>query len=240
MLRLSKLFAILFIFLFFIVSAFCGEGGFLGDKLSVDASFSYYSKYIFRGQILDKNPVLQQGLGFSFYDFSISAWNNQPVQITGTDELDFTLGYGKTFNEKINLGLGYTRYTYANDSSLGDNEFTFSAAYDAIVTPSFLFAYYKVDGSDANEFQYYEFKLAYSQPIIENLTANIDGIYGLYAGDIEGSYVDFGISVDVNLLENLTFSPNVRLLTGRTDKLEVATGEDETDIYTGLSFGYSF
>ena len=71
-----------------------------GDALTADATADVYSKYIWRGQALNKEAVLQPSASLACYGFTGSAWGS--LDLTGNN------GHGGEFTE-VDLTLDYTQ-----------------------------------------------------------------------------------------------------------------------------------
>ncbi|MDR0676100.1 MAG: hypothetical protein LBF97_03555 [Elusimicrobiota bacterium] len=232
-----KFFSLISLISFLLSGVILADSGFLADNISVNADVSYLSKYGSRITIGDENGVLEKTFGISLFDFSASVWSNQGLKKDDngdlSNEVNYTLEYGRTFFEKLNLALGYTRYDFP-DNDADSDEIYIVASYDFLITPQFLLANDTTNGG-----RYFEFDLSYTQPIIENLSLGLGATYGIYnkygADEDEGSGFDFRLEIACNLSENLILTPNIHLLTGTTKNLE----EYDDEVYGGVSLSYS-
>ena len=96
---------------------------------SLDVSIDYATKYIWRGQNVNDESVLQPNLGFSAYGFSGSIWANidltdgsQTIPGNGGEfqEIDYTLDYSNSIPglEKVGFSVGVIHYLFMDTSSI--------------------------------------------------------------------------------------------------------------------------
>ena len=64
--------------------------------MEVSATLDYYGKYVWRGMLLDKDPVLQPGLAVSVGGFEAGFWGSWDLTSKDgldSDEVDGWIGY---------------------------------------------------------------------------------------------------------------------------------------------------
>jgi len=171
--------------------------------LDVDAGLALNGKYVWRGQVLTPDPVLQPEILVSLLGFSAGFWGNMDTnEVNGENyefnEIDYTLGYELSL-PLIALDAGFIHYSFPNSdldngTFTGDfpnsnfvstTEFYVGAAVNVLLSPS-LKVYQDID----------EFKGAYweagiSHGVALSPTTNLDLAAGLGLGSqgyIEGYF----------------------------------------------------
>jgi len=125
--------------------------------LSFGATLDLYSAYVWRGCVLNDEPVWQPGATVSYAagdygTFSAGAWanfnatdRNSKTHFAGIDEIDYTLGYAVDVGP-VSLGAGHIWYTFPSISSSGyagsTREVYVTAAYNNDIVTPFVKAYY--------------------------------------------------------------------------------------------------
>lgn len=184
--------------------------------ISVGAGVDFYSKYIWRGQNLVDEPVLQPSAYVGIENFTASVWGNYAL----TDdeewtELDYTLDYTTSLEfinpklEKLSVSLGYIYYDFPNLPPNNDSQEVYAAvSVDTLLFPS-LAVYHDYDQGDGT---YYEFSVAHSVPI-EPLSLNLSAAVGYNDGqwDYDSSFSNLllGAGLTIPLNEKIAFEPGV-------------------------------
>jgi hypothetical protein len=126
----------------------------LGD-FAFNLTSDFYSKYVWRGQLLNDDPVFQPGLGVTYKGVTFSAWSNMGLtdynkDLYGYDsgeftEWDYTLSYSGKFNPDGKLGytLGVIHYQFPS-SFLDTTEIFWGLTYDTFLSPS-ITVYHDID-----------------------------------------------------------------------------------------------
>jgi hypothetical protein len=110
-------------------------GGFLmaeeaKNPFSASISAGYYSKYIWRGQNINDESVLQTNVSGSAYGFTGAIWTNldltkgshtAPDNFGEISEIDYSLDYTKSVN-KVGFSLGVIHYMFPNTSLAATTE----------------------------------------------------------------------------------------------------------------------
>ena len=132
------------------------EDGGLTGSMSADLTFA--TNYSWRGQVFNKEPVLQPSVTASSWGFSFNTWANFDVTDEGVKgeftEVDLTLSWGREFGP-VALEAGHIEYLLPNahvGGITGTRELFLSASADVIVTPSLWLSYDygSIDGLYAN------------------------------------------------------------------------------------------
>jgi hypothetical protein len=130
----------------------------LGD-FAFNLTSDFYSKYVWRGQLLNDDPVFQPGLGVTYKGFTFSAWGNMGLtnynKISDDvdydagefTEWDYTLCYSGKFNPEGKLGYtaGFIKYQFPS-SELDTSEFYWGLTYDTFLSPS-ITLYHDIDAA---------------------------------------------------------------------------------------------
>lgn len=118
----------------------------------VSANVDVYSKYMWRGTILNDRPCWQPSasIGYNTDDFGgiyLNVWSSMDLthkvntlgvgnrRHCGMQELDYYIGYTKSFGD-LDLEFGHWFYTYPNDNAANYNELYLNLAYNTkVITP---------------------------------------------------------------------------------------------------------
>ena len=129
-------------------------------NVSLDISTDYATKYIWRGQNVNDESVLQPYLGFGAYGFSGSIWANLdltngsqtiPDNAGEFQEIDYTLDYSNSIPgmEKVGFSVGVIHYLFMDTSSISTTEVYGGVSLDIPGSP--FFTWYgdvsEIDGS---------------------------------------------------------------------------------------------
>jgi hypothetical protein len=119
-------------------------------KTSGYASVDFMTNYVWRGQKLSRNWVVQPSIGITYGGFDANLWSNfdSNWKVDDTDkgegkvtETDLTLSYSFS-KDQFNFSAGYIYYALEGISDT--QELFFSAAYDVLLQPA-LVLYYDYD-----------------------------------------------------------------------------------------------
>ena len=110
--RVNNVVAILLGALFILgnsTTAFAGGGG-SGD-LSAEASLAYHTAYVWRGQVLNDESVLDPSLTTTFGDWSFNTWGSFDLTDNHKKEgefaeIDLTLSYAVPLDGPVGVELG--------------------------------------------------------------------------------------------------------------------------------------
>jgi hypothetical protein len=178
--------------------------------VSVDADLPLYSAYVWRGQVLNDEPVFQPALNLTKGGFGFNAWGN--CNLTDTDmgkpdfsEIDLTLSYGRKV-EQVGYGFGLIEYLFPHQTlSEGDRIIAYPGTRevyirlslpDLAVVPT-ISVYRDIDEAKGT---YASAGLSYSREFGKKLTFELTASLGIADKDYNAFY--FG--VDKTLLNDLT------------------------------------
>ncbi|MFA7256204.1 MAG: TorF family putative porin [Kiritimatiellales bacterium] len=224
------------------------------SDVSVSADVGLYSAYVWRGQVLNDNMVVQPSVTAAKGPFSLNVWGNwnateNAAQDTG--EIDYTAAYTLPFStDDVTMDIGMIFYTFpGNGNSAPSTEEAFiKATFNNIILTPVASLYYDFDEADG-----FYGNLAVSQgvEISDAMTAEIGGSIGYgsqnynkyYFGndDAEGSLNDYNVYVSANyaLTEKLTLGALLQytMLDGSVDN----SGYDANDlVWGGINLSYKF
>jgi hypothetical protein len=227
---------------------------------SLDISVDYAGKYIWRGQNVNDESVLQPNLGFSAYGFSGSIWANIdltngsqtiPDNAGEFQEVDYALDYSNSVPnlDKLGFSVGVIHYLFMDTSAISTTEVYAGVSLDIPTSPFFTW-YGDVNAIDGS---YLQFGVGHT---FEQLAGSSDYNMGLdlsgafaygtcgyndgYFGIDEGGWNDFTMGIGVPItLKHFTLTPKFNLSTMLSDKIGNATYE-RTNAWFSLSFSKSF
>jgi len=230
------------------------------ENVSLDISTDLASKYIWRGQNVNDEFVLQPYIGFGAYGFSGSIWANMdltngsqtiPNNAGEFQEIDYTLDYSNSMPglEKLGFSLGVIHYLFMDTSSISTTELYGGISLDIPASP--FFTWYgdvsEIDGSYlqfgfghtfgrvAGDSDYY-MDLDLSGAFAYGTCGYNDGYFGID----EGAWNDFTLGIGVPItLKHVTITPKFNLSTMLSEKIGNATYE-RTNAWFSLSFAKSF
>ncbi|MCK4533409.1 hypothetical protein KAU39_06440 [bacterium] len=222
-----------------------GEGVLIGSAFEVSSDVAINSKYVWRGFLLDDDPVMQSGLYVSAYGFSASVWGSFDMDSEDTcfsDEVDYSIDY--TYSaDKFSLSVGHIYY----DFPIGDGfskEIYFGGGLSVLLSPSLTwYQDYSEEDSGGGDGSYIVLALCHSLalgegPITLDLSGHIGSNQELFiAGD--GGDVALGASLGVPLSDKCSFTPSINYSMPFGDLEDEADGNQEAEFYGGLVVAFS-
>jgi hypothetical protein len=124
------------------------------------ASLGVYSNYVWRGQTLSEDAVLQPTVGISWEGFGANLWANYDFDSEELNETDVTLSYSGSYG-KVGYEAGYIYYGL--DGLADTQEIYLGLSYDFFLSPSATF-YLDVDEGNGG---FLVLAVGYSVPITE-------------------------------------------------------------------------
>jgi uncharacterized protein (TIGR02001 family) len=233
----------------------------LESEVAVDVPL--LSAYVWRGQVLNKDAVLQPGLTGSFGGFSVNAWSSMNLDGTDTDgeftEMDWTVAYSQAVGP-VELGAGIVQYTFPN-STIEDEEGGVSAypgtveifasigAPDVGLGPA-LTVYYDVDEIEG---LYAVLSAGHSFALAEKVALELSASLGFGDKDYNAGYFGYdksalndlvlGAALPIALTENITLTPSISTMllpdSSLGDAAEAAYGEKDS-VYGGVTLSCAF
>lgn len=179
----------------------------------IDFEFTsdFFSKYIWRGQNLDDDPVFQPGLSVSYKNVTASLWGNfEFTNINGNSgdftELDYSLDYSGTVPgiEGLGYSIGLIYYDFPGTAVKDTTEAYLGFSFDLPLSPS-LTIYHDLDEAEGSYVS-----LAFSHSVEKIAELGVDTPIGMELGASlgwgSGSYNKYYWGTDQSKLNDLTFS----------------------------------
>ncbi len=157
--------------------------------------------YVWRGQVLNKEAVLQPSATLGTGPFTINTWGNMNLTDAMTEdapdlsELDLTLGYSKTVGA-VGLGMGLIEYSFPNTTLSSTREVYATVSLPTLLLVPTLSVYYDFDEVDG---VYGNMALSYSHSIADKATLALSASLGM----ANSEYNSFYFGVDKNALNDL-------------------------------------
>lgn len=180
----------------------------------IDYEFSadFVSKYIWRGQNYNDDPVLQPSLSVSYKNLTATVWGSFDLtNYTGNSndfyELDYSLEYSSAMPgvEGLDYAIGIVYYTYPSSTIKDTTEIYAGLGFDLPLNPWLTF-YNDVDEAEGGS--YISLELGRS---IENIGTLCAGVpvgmdIGASLGWASGSYNRYYWGTDQSKMQDLTLS----------------------------------
>lgn len=223
----------------------------------VEVGADLFSHYVWRGFVVTDDPVLQPSLTLSMAGFSLNVWgsmdltdvNEEPGDDYRLQEVDYTLSYGFTATEGLDVEVGVIDYTFAGAKSTAEVYGSVALSMVPYVTPS-ITAYYDFDEAEG---WYFSAALDSSFALTEKLGLDL----GASLGYADASYNEFywgvaddglndlnfsaGLSYQVNDMFSIGISAGYMVLVGSDVKDAAEAGDMATDqFFMGVSASFAF
>jgi hypothetical protein len=222
-------------------------------ETSGSASADFMSQYIWRGQQLSDEIVIQPSVGITYGGFGVNLWANYDTDTNEHNETDLTLNYANSI-DKFSYDAGYIYY--ALDSIDDTQEFYLSLAYDVILSPS-LTVYYDFDEGEG---AFIVAAIGHSLELPKGMTLDLGASASYIAdnklvldkdGDEFSDFYngDLSASLTIPVTEAISISPMVAYSFALSDDAkdnlegiaEDVTGDADADvIYGGVNISLSF
>ena len=213
--------------------------------IEISGVLDSYSQYVWRGFLLDSDPVIQPGLGISFAGLTLSLWCS--FDAAGDDaamssEVDYAVDY--TYETGIfSLSLGNTFYFFP-EYDLKSMEAYFGMGIGIIGSPALVIFYdYGDEAEGGADGIYVSLDLSHSQPIAMDVTFDISVHAGYnHEAFIAGDGYDIALSggITIPVFEGLEFAPSITYSIPLADLEEETDGAQETEFFFGASLGWGF
>jgi hypothetical protein len=239
----------------------CETGVVFGEnEVDFELTVDYFSKYIWRGQNTDDDPVFQPGLSVSYKGLSAAIWGNlELTSINGNSgdfsELDYSVDYSGALPslDGVNYSIGAGYYNFPGTKVKDTTEVYAGLRLDLPLRPSVMF-YHDVDEADGT---YISLALEHSVERIAELGADMPVGIQLRTslGWGSGSYNKYYWGTHQSKLNDLTFSlsfaveisgftvaPSLNYVTLLSDDIRDtdAYGTDSDFFFVGISLSKRF
>lgn len=220
------------------------------EKTAGSAAVGVLTNYVWRGQNLGDDGVVQPTLGITYGSFGMNFWSNYDMDTRENNETDLTLNYSTSL-DKLTIDFGYIYY--ALDAAEDTQEIYMTLSYDVLLSPA-LAVYYDFDEGDGG---FVVASVGHTIGISERTSFNLGAAVGINLNnavmgkDSSGdAFTDFyngeiSVSLDIAIDENLTVSPMAAYSFGLSDDAKnIFEGIDphgESDVlYGGIDLSLSF
>jgi hypothetical protein len=232
------------------------------EDIDFEVTADYYGKYIWRGQNLSDDPVIQPGASVSFAGFTASWWSNiDTTKINGNNgkftEHDWSLDYSGDIPglEGVGYSVGVIRYFFPNLNPADTTEVYWGLGFDLPLSPS-ITVYHDVDEAKGTyvslglSHSFEKFAVVFDEiPVGLDLSANLgwaNRTYNKYywaanANSERFNDLAFSIAFPFELF-GLSLTPSlnyVTLVDSRVSKSNTYN-KDDTYFVAGISVGKSF
>lgn len=173
--------------------------------LDINADLALNSKYVWRGQILAPDPVLQPALSVNFLGFGLGAWGNMDTSdYNGTksqfNEIDYTLSYDLSL-PLVSVGAGAIYYDFPNTGFDATTELYIYASAGVILSPKVI-VYQDVDTYKG---AYWELSIGHGFEVSPGTNLDLSGGLGLGSKSyLKGYYGWTGDVSNPNEVTNFT------------------------------------
>lgn len=236
------------------------------DPPGVAVDVQVLSAYVWRGQVLVDEPVLQPGLTGSIGGFSVNAWSSMNLDGTDTDgeftEMDWTVSYSQAIG-LVELGAGVVQYTFPNstieteaeDGTVsasaypGTVEVFASVGVDVLLAPALTVSY------DVDEIEglYAVAALGHSFELMDKVALDLSASLGFGDADYNAGYFGhddaalndlvLGAALPIAITENFSLTPSLGYMllpdSDLEDAAEAAYGEKDS-VYGGVTLSCAF
>ncbi len=227
------------------------------DGVSVGGAADLFSKYVWRGQNIIDNWVLQPGVSLGYKGFTASVWANMDLAGELVDdgeisEVDYALDYSNTFpgQEVLGYSLGVIYYDFPNTGWKATSEAYGGLTVDVPLSPA-IRAYYDFDEIDGT---YVQLSIGHT---IEKITqwrqdCYCDAQLGASLGWGNSGYNDGYFGVDDGALNDLTLTAGLPVCLGKwtirpsaaystmiDDDIREVTAKSD-NFWVGVSAAYEF
>lgn len=229
------------------------------EGLGIDVTADFYSKYVWRGQMLNDDYAFQPGVSKTFGtemgDITLGAWWSIDMTDFGGEkgkatEIDYYVDYTVSLNETVSASFGYIYYDFPA-ARTETQEFYVGLAFDTLLSPSITY-YMDTDAVSGGSYLSVgightfdeAFSLCEDVPVAIELGAslgyaNSDYNNGYWGVDDEG-FNDFAFSIALPFeVGGVSVTPSFNWSSLVDNDLRGATTEQD-QFYTGISLGTSF
>lgn len=218
-------------------------------EITGSATMDFYDKYVWRGQYLDHDAVIQPGVSFTAKGLTVGYWANMPLENSDalkSDESDYYLSYTYTY-EKVSLTAGHTWYQFPGTST-SSREFSVGVAVDTFLSPSVTYYHDYEDGKDLNTLghgNYWAVSASKSIPLVPkyNINANLAATFGYIDGQWlsgRGEHFTPTLGLSLPLTANLTIVPTIGYNITMGDLNKSSIGNQDSKFFGGVHSTFAF
>jgi hypothetical protein len=239
LMKVLRVFAlVLFISIGIPVAAFSQDS--VASPVSFSASSGVYSKYVWRGFLLDDDPVLQSGVSGSAYGITGTVWGSMDMandDELASDEVDYIIDY--TYSaDSYSLSVGHTYYDFPGyDGS--SKEFYVGAGMNVFLSPKLVwYRDYGDEEDGGGDGDYAVMNVSHSLALPNSsMTVDLAGHAGYNDGlFLDGTGWDIGLSagLGIPLSSKCELAPSVAVSVPYGDLEDEELGNQETEVFAGV------
>lgn len=227
------------------------------SDVSVNADVGLYSAYVWRGQVLNDNMVVQPSVTVAKGPLSLNVWGNWNATDNAsqdTGEIDYTLAYTlpeSIFTDAVTVDVGAIFYTFpgnGNEAESTEEIFATSTFNNILLTPV-VSVYYDVDQANG---WYGNLAVSQGVEISDAMSAEVGGSIGYgtknynqyYFGNNthNGAVNDYNIyvSTEYALTENLTLGALLQYSALDSGVNDSGKYDANDLVWGGISLSYTF
>ncbi len=203
-------------------------------------TLDYYDRYVWRGQYLDRDDVLQPGISMTAKGLTVGYWSSWDMandDALMSDESDYFVSYAYSLGP-VTLSAGHTWYSFPAGST-SSRDFFVSAAVSTILSPVFTFIHDYEDGNAYGNGNYYSLGLSHTLDVYKpygiSLTLGTTVGYNDHQWlNGKGFHFTPTAALNVPVTKNMTISPNVGYNITQGDLKDPAIGNQERHIFGGV------
>ncbi len=232
-------------------------GDFLTEKnidVGIAASLDYYSKYVWRGMLLDDDNVLQPGVEVSVGSLTAGFWGSWDVESEdsrSSDETDGYLDYGFDLGmlsedlKFISMNIGHTWYAFP-ESDLHAQEYYIGMSFDTFLAPSITYYHdYSEQSTGGAHGDYVIGSIGHSFTLNEEYGLSLDlgeeaGYNHEYFINGNGGYSLSSVGLSLPLKDSLDLSVTAAYNIPFGDLKDSSDGNYDNEFYYGAGLAMSF
>lgn len=234
------------------IVSFAGMSQAFEAEIAGDVSVDYLGKYVWRGQLLNDDPVLQPGVGFGIGNLYINLWGSMDTtNYNGNggefNEVDYTIDYSDSLTDILGYSVGAIRYEFPNTDLDATTEIYAGLNLDVFLSPS-VTVYYDIDDIEGT---YVSAGVGHSIDLSDTMALDMSASLGWgndkyntgYWGVSSSSTQDLSVSVALPIaMGDWTLTPSVNYvsLTSSDLKKSDAYATESDYFYAGIGLSTEF
>ena len=222
------------------------EGILYNSPIEISGDITINSKYVWRGFLLDDDPVMQQGVYVSGYGFTAGIWGSFDIDgddVLSSEEVDYLIDYTKEF-DILSISIGNTYYDFPQ-AGAASREFYVGVGFSLPLSPSITWNKdYEDEDSGGGDGDYIVLGLSHSLPLGESpitldLSSHVGYNHELFING-DGGDIAIGVGSTIPLYNNCTLTPNISCSVPFGDLADSDDGNQDDEFYGGFTVAFSF
>lgn len=228
-------------------------------NFSGSVTADYVTSYIWRGQVLDHDSVVEPGVNLNFNDLSVGYWGNWDVNNNdslNSGESDYYVGLTHALTDYLTVGIGHTWYGFPGAHTNSREVYASITLPKLPLTPTIFYAHdydegriNLITGERNGASNYYSLTLSQSVPItlpyVEKYGASLElsSIFGYVdhqwlAG--RGWHITPSAGLKIPLAKNITVQPTIGYNFPLEDLKDPNIGNQKKKFFSAVKTVYSF